>query len=206
MQLWDIQRISLEKMKRRDSFVLKIENGHILESIRSMFMKKRILVALFIMMIGVFSARLFTNESLVEYGFLNPYHLENYANQSFDMKYLFGRIVWSRFKLFLFPFVLVFTPIKIDVFQIERYIIYYGLGLFLAICVIWLGLKGIVFFLFGIGPQGILYMGLLYWINNYPQQKHAWLWVIICIILFLLGCFVECQYGTPLLQWAVHFC
>lgn len=177
-------------------------------------MKKEIAVGICFCIAGCLSAWLFGYEYFSTYGFLNEYHMQTFAKASFDTPALLGNILWERGKLFLMIVIVSCTPLKKIMPLLLRCGICYTAGMFLAACIMNMGIYGFLFFVVSWLPHGFLYLLVLMMVfrMDYYQicgRKNAALKLgAACtgiIMVFLLGCVTEATIGVSILRWMTQW-
>ena len=175
-------------------------------------MKKEIAIGICFCFAGILCTCLFGYEYFTTYGFLNAYHMEAFA--AADTEYLppLANIVWERGKLFLAVAVLSLTVLRPVLPLVLRCLLYFTGGVFLAACVMNMGIRGIIFFIASLLPHGLFYfcallllLGIDY--HRFYNRKNPWLmktaWICSVIVLVLLGCMTEASLGVSLLRLVV---
>lgn len=175
-------------------------------------MKKEIIIGIVFCVAGILCACFFGYEYFSTYGFLNEYHMQSFADAELNIPFLLGNIIWERGKFFLLVFLLACTPAKKITPLILRCAICFTAGIFLAACVLNMGVAGILFFLVSWLPHGLLYLLaliLIFHVDSHrfynrknPSLKKIALYASI-IVIVLVGCSLEAVLGTRLLRWSV---
>ncbi len=75
-------------------------------------MKKEITIGICFVMAGILSVCFFGYEYFTTYGFLNEYHMRSFADSDTELMTLLGNILWERGKLFVFLWILSYTPAR----------------------------------------------------------------------------------------------
>lgn len=172
-------------------------------------MKKQILILLLLLLAGIFSAQLFGREFFADYGFLNEYHLQTFANTKLDWVALFWSVLWERGKLFLALAIIGITPLKRVLPLLIQCIFSYTIGFFGAVCVMNLGIAGIGVMLLSLLPHGIFYVLVLVLLLGMGQSviyhekgyvlRRVFAIAVLCVLL-TAGCLLESTVSTFLLQ------
>ncbi len=172
-------------------------------------MKKEMLILFLLILAGIFSTQLFGSDFFAEYGFLNEYHLQLFADAKLDRVALFWNVFWERGKLFLVFALLGITPLKQLLPLLMKCAFGYTIGLYGAACVMNLGGAGFGVLLLSLLPHGIFYLlaliGLFYLERPmiYREKKYVFrrvLAVVLLVILLTAGCLLETAVSTFLLQ------
>ena len=172
-------------------------------------MKKEIVTGVCLVIAGILCAYFFGYEYFSTYGFLNEYHMRSFAGAEMDTKMLLGNILWERGKLFVFLWILSYTPARKVIPLVLRCGICLTGGVFLAVCVINMGILGLVFFVMSWIPHGIIYMIILYLMlrsdrHRYYRHSNPVLRRVAVtlglVITFAFGCVSEATAGVWLMQ------
>lgn len=172
-------------------------------------MRREITIGVFFTVAGILCACFFGYEYFATYGFLNEYHMQSFANSHLDTTTLLGNILWERGKLFAFLWMLSYTPARKVMPLIIRCIICFTGGVFLAACVLNMGIAGIVFFILSWFPHGIIYLLVLYLMlrsdrhRYYKQNNPTWKRIAATagvILVFIFGCILEVVAGVAIMQ------
>lgn len=172
-------------------------------------MRKEITIAACFVMAGVLCACLFGYEYFSTYGFLNTYHVRAFTEARLDFATLFCNIVWERGKLMFLIFVFACTPAKRIAPLLLRCALFFTAGIFAGVCMINMGIYGLVVFLLSWFPHGILYLAVIALIMNremyagYGEQNRTARKLIFAssvVSLLVLGCFAEATAGTWILK------
>lgn len=175
-------------------------------------MRREITIGVCFVVAGILCACFFGYEYFTTYGFLNEYHMQSFANSQLDTVTLLGNILWERGKLFVFLWILSYTPARKVMPLILWCCICFTGGVFLAACMLNMGIAGLAFFVLSWIPHGIVYFFVLYLILHSDRQKYyqhgnsVWKRVttIGCLtLLFLLGCVLEAVAGVRILRWLI---
>ena len=172
-------------------------------------MKKEITIGICFAVAGILCACFFGNEYFTTYGFLNEYHMRSFADSEMDTMSLLGNILWERGKLFVFLWILSYTPVRKVIPLILKCGICFTGGVFLAACMLNMGMAGAVFFVLSWVPHGIVYLLVLYLLlrsdrhryyqHNNPIAKRL-MATIGLMILFVFGCVLEATVGLWLMR------
>lgn len=177
-------------------------------------MKKEIAVGICFLIAGILCAYFFGHEYFSTYGFLNEYHIQSYANTHMDTRILLGNILWERGKLFVFLWVLSYMPIRKVILLILQCCICFTAGVFLAACMINMGIGGLVFFVVSWIPHGIIYLIMLYLMlrsDRHRYYRHSEpiprriAGAVGMITMFVFGCVSEATAGVWLMQKMIIF-
>ena len=109
-------------------------------------MKKEITIGICFVMAGILCACFFGYEYFTTYGFLNEYHMRSFADTDTELMTLLGNILWERGKLFVFLWILSYTPAHKVIPLVLRCLICFTGGIFLAACMLNMGIAGFMFF------------------------------------------------------------
>ena len=118
-------------------------------------MKKEITIGICFVMAGILSVCFFGYEYFTTYGFLNEYHMRSFADSDTELMTLLGNILWERGKLFVFLWILSYTPARKVIPLVLRCLICFTGGIFLAACMLNMGIAGFMFFLVSWLPHGL---------------------------------------------------
>ena len=161
-------------------------------------MRKEITIAACFVMAGVLCACLFGYEYFSTYGFLNTYHVRAFTEARLD----FGKLMYLIF-------VIACTPAKRIAPLLLRCALFFTAGIFAGVCMINMGIYGLVVFLLSWFPHGILYLAVIALIMNremyagYGEQNRTARKLIFAssvVSLLVLGCFAEATAGTWILK------
>lgn len=175
-------------------------------------MKKEIAIGVCFSLAGILCTCLFGYEYFTTYGFLNAYHLSSFADSTTEFLPLLADILWERGKLFLLIAVISLTTLKSILPLLLRCLLFFTGGIFLAACVLNMGLLGMVFFLASFLPHGLFYLMALVLLlrveqHRFYHRKNPWLmklaWIFSVVVLDLLGCLTEASLGIALLRLVV---
>lgn len=176
-------------------------------------MRKEIAVGICFWLAGMLCAYLFAGEYFAAYGFLNEYHLKSFAEGGQDLPLILWNILWERGKFFVLVGLLAATSLRKLLPLLMQCLICFTGGIYLCACFMNLGVRGLLFFLISLFPQGILYLlALLLMLRSEPayhryRQKNAFLRRLLyaagVILLILGGCLLEAFLGTRLLRWVI---
>lgn len=176
-------------------------------------MKKEIGIVLLFFLLGIFVAELLGDEFLVTYGFLSEYQLHSFGTADIDRMDLFWNILWERGKGLLVIALMNATQLHGFLPRAGECVIGFAMGFFAAVCVIQMGLCGILLALAAFFPHGILYLAafvLLYHLRyaytseGRKRKTVFFLRILVIWIVFVLACLVETYIGTGLLQLFVR--
>lgn len=177
-------------------------------------MKKEIAVGVCFVIAGILCAYFFGYEYFSTYGFLNEYHMQSFASAEMDTKILLGNILWERGKLFIFLWILSYTPVRKLIPLVLRCLICFTGGVFLAACLLNMGVAGYLFFLVSWIPHGIVYLIVLYLMlrsdrhryyrHNSPATRRVAATVGL-VLVFVFGCVSEATVGVWLMQRLLTF-
>ncbi len=172
-------------------------------------MKKEITIGICFVMAGILCACFFGYEYFTTYGFLNEYHMRSFADSDTERMTLLGNILWERGKLFVFLWILSYTPARKVIPLVLRCLICFTGGIFLAACMLNMGVMGLLFFLCSWMPHGLIYLIVLYlmlrsdrhryYSHSHPVGKRVATMLGI-VIVFVFGCVVEATVGVWLMQ------
>lgn len=172
-------------------------------------MRKEITIGVCFVVAGILCACFFGYEYFTTYGFLNEYHMRSFVDAKLDTVTLLGDILWERGKLFVFLWVLSYTPARKVIPLVLRCGICFTGGVFLAACMINMGIMGLLFFVLSWIPHGIIYLIVLYLMlrsdrHRYYQHSDPVPRRIAAtfglVIVFVFGCVSEATVGVWLMQ------
>jgi hypothetical protein len=175
-------------------------------------MKKKIIIGIGFFVAGILCTCFFGYEYFSEYGFLNVYHLESFANNRPELPILFSNILWERGKLFGVIWLVSMTPARKIEPAVLRCVICFVAGVFLVACAGNLGIGGLLFFAAAFLPHGPVYLAALILMfcfdRSYPLNGRKLRWKKIAIYAaiissVLLGCVLEAAVGTQLLGFVI---
>lgn len=175
-------------------------------------MKKEIAIGVCFCLAGILCTCLFGYEYFTTYGFLNAYHMKAFADATTEFLPLLADILWERGKLFVLIAIISLTTLKSILPLLLRCLLFFTGGVFLAACVLNMGLLGIVFFLAALFPHGLFYLLALLLLlrvehHRFYHRKNLWLmkiaWISGVVVLVLLGCVTEASLGISLLRLVV---
>lgn len=172
-------------------------------------MKKYVWTGLLFFLAGILIAELAGNDFLKTYGFLNAYHLNNFANAALGEMDVLWNTIWERGKCMLFLALVCATPFRRSIPKVGTALAGLIAGVFGTACIVQLGGWGIVLMIVALFPHGILYgfdIALLYALH--PSYDHdgkrksarLLLQIVVIVIVFLAACLMESLLGTKLLQ------
>jgi hypothetical protein len=175
-------------------------------------MKKEIVIGSCFCLAGILCTCFFGYEYFAAYGFLNGYHLQEFAQATPDLPLMFANVLWERMKLFLLIWLVAMTPARRFEPLVLRCVICFTAGVFLAACVGNIGVGGILFFAASWFPHGVVYLIALLLLFCVDMRrfgrggKNLWkkaaLYIGILFII-LLGCVLEAVVGTQLLRLVI---
>ena len=172
-------------------------------------MKKEITIGICFVVAGILCACFFGYEYFTTYGFLNEYHMQSFAQADPDTMSILGNILWERGKLFVLLWILSYTPVRKVIPLMLRCLICFTGGVFLAACMLNMGVWGLVFFVLSWMPHGLIYLLVLYVIlrsdrHRYYQHSNPVVKRVAAtvglIMVFLLGCVSEATVGLQLMR------
>lgn len=172
-------------------------------------MRKELVIAVCFVAAGVLCASLFGYDYFSTYGFLNEYHISAFANADLDLPMLLANIVWKRGELFLWIWIVSYTPLKRIAPLILRCALYLTAGIFAGACIIYMGLYGLVVFLGSFLPHGFFYLAaLVLMFRDKPRRGYSGkgetgrrvLYALSLVSLLFIGCVLEATAGTWMLQ------
>lgn len=172
-------------------------------------MRREYLSYILLFLAGMWIAQVIGREYFMEYGYLTPYHLRNFAEAEMDYVDLFWNLLWTRGKQFLGLWILQMTPCRRILPVLLKRLVVLIMGFFLMVCCMIVGSMGILILLVVLFPQGICYgigiVGMLGGNRDFAlrEGKHgAMLGKIGISILFMItGCILETILGTRLLRY-----
>lgn len=176
-------------------------------------MRKEIAIGICFCLAGLLCACFFGYEYFTTYGFLNQYHMQSFANAKLDTQALMGNIIWERGKFFLLICIAAATPAKKIIPLVLRCGICFTAGIFLAACMLNMGVGGFVFFVVSLLPHGPFYflaLVLILWVDGHKfyNRKNPVLRRVAVysgtIAAILAGCILESTLGVDLLRWAAR--
>lgn len=173
-------------------------------------MKRNLWICFLFLLAGILVAQLLGAEFFEAFGYLTDGQLQSFAVSSPDMMDLFWNILWKRGKLFFLVGLLCATSLKRLLPTAAKLLASFLSGFFAAVCILRMGIGGVLFLLAAVFPHGICYV--LAGIRIYRlrpmygadgKRKSAglllsvlWIWTLV-----LVGCISETLLGTRLLQW-----
>lgn len=172
-------------------------------------MKKEIAIGACFCIAGMLCTCLFGYEYFTTYGFLNEYHMRAFASAQTEFLPLLAAILWERGKLFFVLLLISLTKIRTVMPLVLRCLLFFTGGVFLAACVMNMGLRGIVFFFAAWIPHGIAYLAAIVLLlclepHRFYNRKNPYLkkaaWYLGITVLMLLGCLLEATAGIRLLR------
>ena len=175
-------------------------------------MRKEIMIGVCFCVAGVLCACFFGYDYFATYGFLSEYHMQSFAGADLDSKALLANIIWERGKFFLLLSIAAMTPVKKIIPLVLRCGICFTAGIFLAACMLNMGVAGFAFFICSWFPHGVLYLiaiililhvdiHSLYNRKNLLLKRVALYSGVVSAIL--LGCVFESVLGVRLLRWVI---
>jgi hypothetical protein len=175
-------------------------------------MKKEFVIIICFSLAGVLCSCFFGNDYFATYGFLNEYHMKSFAGATPDWLLLLGNIIWERTKFFVLMGILSATPVKRMIPLLLRSGFSFTGGVFLAACVMNMGIRGVLFFIVSCLPHGILYLLALLVMFRIDARQLRYgrnpilkrmIYYMEIAVLVLSGCILEAIVGTRLLQWTI---
>lgn len=174
-------------------------------------MKRELVMAACFCLAGILCSSLFGYEYFTACGFLTADSLQAFADMQAEFAVLFANVLWERGKLFLLLALLSATAFKQVLPLVFRCVLYLTAGMFLAACVMNLGMTGVLFFLAALLPHGVLYLLAVYLLfhvdarrfynRKNPVLKRTALYLGMASLM-LLGCALEASAGKALLSLA----
>lgn len=172
-------------------------------------MRKELAIGICFCIAGMLTVYFFGYTYFTTYGFLNAYHMQAFAGAKLEVPALIGNIMWERGKLFLLICLVAYTPLKKVAPLVLRCGICFTAGVFLAACMLNMGLRGIIFFVISLFPHCLFYLIVLllifgvdthsFYNRKSPVVKRVIYYGVVGIV-FLLGCISEVIISVPLLQ------
>ena len=140
---------------------------------------------------------------------------KGYANAKIVFRDAFWNIMYERIKLFIFLFLLCFTPLRKYLSGIIVSVFSYIWGFFIMSCVIELGLAGVLVGMASVIPHGLLYGALILMIlgvrdtrsythHNRGQLVLDFMNIMIILLLFITGCVLEALVSTHFVPWVIR--
>ncbi len=172
-------------------------------------MKRNLWICVLFLLGGILSAQLLGADFFEACGYFSDGQLKSFAASSPDRMDLFWNILWKRGKLLLLTALLCATALKRLLPVAARLLASWLTGFFAAVCVLCMGIGGVLFLLAALFPHGICYAAAGIWMYRlHPmygadgKRKSARLLLSVFGIwtLLLVGCISEALLGTCLLQ------
>ena len=170
-----------------------------------MIRKTYLCILLFLIGIGI--ASLVGNGDAEIFG--NEYHVQNFGVAELDKMGLLCEVLWNRGKLFLMLMVFLATPVRKWIPFCTAACLSFLAGIYIKICLIQFGLKGILIFLISLLPHGIFYgmVAVLLFLmsknRNYYRKGEMLsriLVISIMLTLFFVGALLEVWTSSSVLQ------
>ena len=176
-------------------------------------MKRIVLVLLLLLIGGMISAYILTEELNNESVMITAESYMVYAYAGITFKELFWSLLYERGKLLLLLAIISITPLRNKGLPVLIGVFIFGFGFFFMSCILELGIAGVVVGLATIFPQMVLY-GIAIFImyqkrqlRTYRQQERITLqfasWFGI-LLLFVSGCILECMMGVKFIPWVIR--
>ena len=170
-------------------------------------MRRKNCLCILLFLIGIGIASLIGNGDAEIFG--NEYHVQNFGVAELDKMGLLCEVLWNRGKLFLMLMVFLATPVRKWVPFCTAASISFMAGVYIKICMIQFGLKGILIFFISLLPHGIFYgmvVAVLFLVSknrNYYRKGEMLsriLVIIIMLTLFFVGTLLEVWNSSSVLQ------
>lgn len=170
-------------------------------------MKRKTYLCILLFLIGIGIASLIGNGDAEIFG--NEYHVQNFGVAELDKMGLLCEVLWNRGKLFLMLMVFLATPVRKWIPFCTAACLSFLAGIYIKICLIQFGLKGILIFLISLLPHGIFYgmVAVLLFLmsknRNYYRKGEMLsriLVIIIMLTLFFVGALLEVWTSSSVLQ------
>lgn len=170
-------------------------------------MKRKTYLCILLFLIGIGIASLVGNGDAEIFG--NEYHVQNFGVVELDKMGLLCEVLWNRGKLFLMLMVFLATPVRKWIPFCTAACLSFLAGIYIKICLIQFGLKGILIFLISLLPHGIFYgmVAVLLFLmsknRNYYRKGEMLsriLVIIIMLTLFFVGALLEVWTSSSALQ------
>lgn len=169
-------------------------------------MRKDTLGFILIFLCGLWVAQLIGKEYFLTYGYLNPYQVNDYIQETFDYVDLFWNILWIRGEQILLIVIFRMTKMKRMLPIALKGLLIFTMGFLLMVCGMIFGGVGILVLLVAVFPQGICYFFAIYSLIVTEENcvKTKVIKVIFCMLLVVSGCILETVVGTRLLKWTLY--
>ena len=170
-------------------------------------MRRKISLCILLFLIGIGIASIIGNGDHAIFG--NEYHVQNFGVVQLDKMGLLCEVLCNRGNLFLMLMVFLATPVRKWVPFCTAACISFLAGVYIKICLIQFGLKGILIFLISLLPHGIFYgmVAVLLFLmsknRNYYRKGEMLsriLVIIIMLTLFFVGALLEVWTSSSVLQ------
>ena len=170
-------------------------------------MKRKTYLCILLFLIGIGIASLVGNGDADIFG--NEYHVQNFGVAELDKMGLLCEVLWNRGKLFLMLMVFLATPVRKWIPFCTAACLSFLAGIYIKICLIQFGLKGILIFLISLLPHGIFYgmVAVLLFLmsknRNYYRKGEMLsriLVISIMLTLFFVGALLEVWTASSALQ------
>ena len=138
---------------------------------------------------------------------------KGYANAELLYQNVIWNILYERLKLFVFLFLLCFTPIREKLSVIIVSLFSFIWGFYMMSCILEMGLAGVVIGIAAVLPHGLCYGALIFMIlgeldvHNYHYKGTIAINVASCVVMFLLfitGCVMESLVSTHFIPWVIR--
>lgn len=170
-------------------------------------MKRKTYLCILLFLIGIGIASLVGNGDAEIFG--NEYHVQNFGVVELDKMGLLCEVLWNRGKLFLMLMVFLATPVRKWIPFCTAACLSFLAGIYIKICLIQFGLKGILIFLISLLPHGIFYgmVAVLLFLmsknRNYYRKGEMLSRILVIIIMltfFFVGALLEVWTSSSALQ------
>ena len=178
-------------------------------------MKKSFFILAILFVCGVISADICTEILKEGNKLFNLDMYKTYANAELVYRDIFWNILYERIKLFGFLLLLCFTPIRRYIGAIVICLFSFIWGFYIMICIVELGLAGVVVGIACVLPHGLLYGIMLTMIfakneiRTYSYQSKGTIGrnivdIFSVLLLFITGCVLESIVSTHFIPWLIR--
>ncbi len=170
-------------------------------------MRRKTYLCVLLFFIGIGITSLLGNGDTEIFG--NEYHVQNFGVAGLDRMGLLCKVLWNRGNLFLMLMVLLATPVRKWVPFCTAAFLSFLAGVYIKICMIQFGMKGILIFLISILPHGIFYGMVVFLLFMMSRNRNYYkkgeriskiIMFIVMLAIFFVGALLEVWTSSSVLQ------
>lgn len=170
-------------------------------------MRRKAYLCVLLFLIGIGIASFWGNRDAEIFG--NEYHVQNFGVAGLDKMGLLCKVLWNRWNLFLMLMVCLATPMRKWVPFCTAAFLSFIAGVYIKLCMIQFGIKGLLVFFISVLPHGIFYgmvVFLLFMMSknrNYHKKGERLSTILVFIVMltfFFVGALLEVWTSSSILQ------